>query len=123
MDNYPALTIKQPFAALVARGIKDVENRSWSTDYRGPIFIHAGRAWDETPLPVPMWVPDREIFTYGAIIGTVNLIDVIRNSDSPWADQGFHHWLIKDAELFEAPVPARGKLGLWYPARDLTTGA
>ena len=32
-----ALTIKQPWASLIVHGIKDIENRTWRTDYRGPL--------------------------------------------------------------------------------------
>jgi hypothetical protein len=38
------LSIRQPWAGLIVAGIKDIENRSWSTSYRGPILIHAGKA-------------------------------------------------------------------------------
>lgn len=37
-----ALTISQPYASLIAAGEKFVENRTWSTSYRGPLAIHAG---------------------------------------------------------------------------------
>lgn len=40
-----ALTLTQPWAALVALGIKRVETRSWSTRYRGPLLIHAASTW------------------------------------------------------------------------------
>lgn len=42
-----ALTICQPYAELIARGDKPIENRTWPTHYRGPLLIHAGksRAW------------------------------------------------------------------------------
>jgi hypothetical protein len=36
-----ALTLTEPYASLVARGVKRIETRSWSTSYRGPIAIHA----------------------------------------------------------------------------------
>lgn len=39
-----AITIHQPWASLVALGVKHIETRSWSTKYRGPIAIHAGLA-------------------------------------------------------------------------------
>jgi hypothetical protein len=39
-----ALTIKNPAAAAIVGGLKDVENRSWITKYRGPLLIHAARA-------------------------------------------------------------------------------
>src|SRR4051812_32107461 len=35
------LSLKQPWAWTVATGKKRVENRTWSTKYRGPIYIHA----------------------------------------------------------------------------------
>ena len=38
-----ALTIKQPYASLIVEGIKDIENRTWKTNYRGRILIHAGK--------------------------------------------------------------------------------
>jgi hypothetical protein len=44
------LSIRQPYAALICRGIKKAENRSWETKYRGKILIHALRkplAWPE----------------------------------------------------------------------------
>jgi len=38
-----ALTIHQPYASLIARGAKVYETRSWKTNYRGRIAIHAGK--------------------------------------------------------------------------------
>lgn len=46
------LTLHQPWASLIACGVKTIETRSWSTDYRGPLAIHAGKAW---PVPVGEW--------------------------------------------------------------------
>ena len=42
-----ALTIKQPFATLIAKGDKHYEFRSWKTNYRGEILIHAGKSVEE----------------------------------------------------------------------------
>jgi hypothetical protein len=36
------LTLKQPWATLVANGLKEYEFRSWKTNYRGKLLIHAG---------------------------------------------------------------------------------
>ena len=49
--NMKALTICQPYAELVLRGEKPVENRTWEMTYRGPLLIHAGksRAWLTPP--------------------------------------------------------------------------
>lgn len=44
------LTLKQPWATLVAEGIKKYEFRSWKTKYRGKILIHAGTGIDKEEL-------------------------------------------------------------------------
>ncbi len=41
-----ALTIRQPWAWAITCGLKRVENRTWSTNYRGPLLIHAGKTVD-----------------------------------------------------------------------------
>ena len=41
-----AITIKQPWASLIVHGIKDIENRSWSTKFRGRVLIHAAGVVD-----------------------------------------------------------------------------
>lgn len=46
------LTIRQPWAQLIAVGAKTIETRPFSTKYRGPLAIHAGKAW---PVPVGEW--------------------------------------------------------------------
>ncbi len=40
-----ALTLTQPWASLVAVGAKRIETRSWETNYRGTIAIHAAKGW------------------------------------------------------------------------------
>lgn len=41
------LTLKQPWATLIAKGLKEYEFRSWKTSYRGPLLIHAGLGMDK----------------------------------------------------------------------------
>ena len=45
-----AITIKQPFASLIAAGIKEYEFRTWKTKYRGDILIHAGKGIDKEAM-------------------------------------------------------------------------
>lgn len=45
-----AITIKQPFASLIAEGYKIYEFRSWKTKYRGEILIHAGKGIDKEAM-------------------------------------------------------------------------
>lgn len=116
----PALTVKQPWASLIMTGIKDIENRSWITDYRGPIFIHAGQKWDSDPLPEGVEVPYPKLWTEtalpkGVILGTVELVDIVTNSKSDWAIEGEHHWVLRNPDHLSAPIPWRGQMGLWRP--------
>jgi hypothetical protein len=43
------LSIRQPWAYLITRGSKNIENRSWPTNYRGPVLIHASLKIDKQP--------------------------------------------------------------------------
>lgn len=44
-EPIPVLTLHQPWASLIGCGVKTIETRSWSTRYRGPIALHAGRTF------------------------------------------------------------------------------
>lgn len=85
-----AITIRQPWASLIAFGDKIYETRSWSTKYRGPVAIHAGKNLDKdafryliTPLATmeqlqkcgitPYTVDD---LPYGAVIAMADLVEV-----------------------------------------------
>jgi hypothetical protein len=46
-----AISIRQPWAWLIVNGMKDIENRTWKTNYRGQLFIHASSKFDNRPLP------------------------------------------------------------------------
>ena len=73
MTEISVLSIKQPYASWIVYGSKFCENRTWSTSYRGELFIHAS-SWsredgvsldpDDYDYPVPI----------GHIIGSVNLL-------------------------------------------------
>lgn len=47
-----ALTLHQPWASLIAVGAKSIETRSWRTNYRGPLAIHAGKRVPSSSLRV-----------------------------------------------------------------------
>src|SRR3954471_7219824 len=70
-----ALSIKQPWAALLVHGRKTIEVRRWPTARRGTILIHAGLIADDRP---EAWkhVPDELIALAnlkGGFIGSANL--------------------------------------------------
>lgn len=109
-----ALTVKQPWAgAIFSRG-KNIENRSWSTHYRGPLLIHAGARFDREAIEMIRPALGEE-WGRGRIIGCVDLVDCVRGHRSKWADKGSWHWILKNARALKSPVIAKGKLGLWIP--------
>jgi hypothetical protein len=124
-----ALTIRQPWAWAIAAGHKPVENRSWTTSYRGPLAIHAGKGIDRHALPfvrellAPLGVDPTELeqpLIRGAVIATAELVDVCAraaNGDTcdcgPWAEPGQFHWRLANVQRLAEPVPVTGRLGLW----------
>ena len=107
-----ALTVKQPWASLIASGTKDVENRSWRTYYTGPLLIHAGLGVDVDDLLV--WRDQLpKLLPQGRVVARVELVDCVRDSPSVWAVQGQWHWLLAEAKPLRAGAVVRGRLGLW----------
>ena len=106
-----ALTVKQPWATLLVAGVKDVENRSWSTNHRGPLWIHAGKGRDAPPPGVTL---DESLdYPTGVLLGTVDLVDIIQDSTSQWGEPGSYHWVVQPMVALARPIPMRGRLGLW----------
>lgn len=50
MNKMKVITLKQPWATLVAEGLKKYEFRSWKLNYRGEILIHAGKSIDKEAM-------------------------------------------------------------------------
>ncbi len=92
-----ALSVRQPWASAIVHLGKSVENRSWrrpnpGLEFRGPVCIHAAKGMTRAEYeeaaefirsvggdcPLPDALPR------GGIIGVATVIDVVRQSDSPW---------------------------------------
>jgi hypothetical protein len=110
-----ALSVRQPWAWLIIHGGKNVENRTWRTEHRGPLLIHAAKTRDTGYVPVG--VPD-ELLT-GGIVGVVELVDVVDDHDSPWSAPGHVHWVLENPRPLQF-LPCRGRQHLFavdYPPR------
>lgn len=107
------LSVKQPWATLIIHHRKNVENRGWSTRYRGLVAIHASLRPDRDAHP-QLWelVGGETAVPYGAVIGVVRLVDVVRDAASVWAEPGAVHWVLTDPRPVAEPIPWRGGLGL-----------
>ena len=105
MDSTKAISVKQPWANMIAAGEKTIETRTWKTSYRGPLLIVSSRK-PATPPPA------------GHIVAMVRMIDCrpmeprdIEYACCPMYD-GAYSWVF-DTIRVVAPIPARGKLGLY----------
>jgi hypothetical protein len=107
-----ALSIRQPWAGLIVDGIKDVENRSQRTHLRGRICVHASLRPDLGPEVLRLML-SRHQTQDGAVLGTVEIIDCVRNANSPWALPYMWHWLLADARPLRRPIPLTGQLGFF----------
>jgi hypothetical protein len=108
-----ALTVKQPWAWAILHAGKDIENREWRTHYRGPLAVHAGaRLHRDAALPrrSPMLGPRDLVFS--AILGVVDLVDVVESNRSKWF-HGTFGWVLKNPRPLARPILCKGRLGLW----------
>jgi ASCH domain-containing protein len=105
-----AITIRQPWAELIVRGDKDVENRSWRTNHRGPLLIHAGGSVNRGSFAKHGVPEDAE---RSAIIGIVEVVDCTQERTSSWHEEGSWGWYLKRARRFRKPVPMKGRRGLF----------
>lgn len=121
-----AITIKQPWATLIAKGYKEYEFRTWKTKYRGEILIHSGKVIDKKAMAR---FEDLNLeYPIGCIIAKANLTDCIPVDDefrkkvipqnpsvynglnkTDWNGYGFK---LENVEEI-TPVKTNGKLSLW----------
>ena len=122
MTAMKALTVCQPYAELIARGLKPIENRTWPTAYRGPIAIHAGKSRE--------WMDPEDLEAYpamafGAVVAVARVVACLKYDDvAPWPNRWRHlrqheHaggpwcWVLEDVRRLPVPLPCRGAQGLW----------
>lgn len=113
--NIKALTVSQPYASLIASGEKRVENRTWPTDYRGTLAIHAGTGRQY------LTKIELEAYNTGCVIALCTLVDCVRlgmlarywptlhaseYAQGPWC------WVLSDIRKIERYY-IKGKRGLW----------
>jgi len=113
-----ALSIRQPWAWLIVHGHKDVENRTWKTDFRGKVLIHAGKQTDWGCVSgtkiIGHNIPPPDILEAqcGGIVGVATIIDcVFCDSKSPWFT-GPYGFILDFAKPLSF-MPCRGRLGFF----------
>ena len=136
------LSIRQPWASMIVRGLKRFEVRSWSTEYRGQLIIHASSAAPTKAFAEAVFKDDLDLgklmskvgmsslddlraLPRSAIVGAVTLHDVL-DSDQTAAQTTVDdasvlgelagdnsYWLLKDAIEIVPITNIDGKLNLW----------
>lgn len=102
---YKAISLKQPFANLVASGRKTIETRKWATKYRGDLVICSSQK--------------PKIEPYGKALCIVELYDVrpMTKKDENKACiklyTGAYAWLLRNLRKIDAPIPVKGSLGIF----------
>jgi hypothetical protein len=115
----PALSVRQPWAWLIVKGVKDIENRPRRTHYRGPLLIHAGLGLDGYTESIE-WVERNhgisvpsELET-GGIVGVVEVIDCVESHKSKWFKKGNFGWVMANPHPLKFRR-CKGALGLFRP--------
>lgn len=124
-----ALTIKQPWAALIAVGLKPIENRKRRINYRGPLLIHVSgkmpfkpAAWDRfcEDHPEAAGIDYKSLLEQcGRIICQVELIDCIpiaslpKNLQGHWTAEGPMCWILQNPRPFDGMPKAKGNQNTW----------
>lgn len=152
-----ALTVQQPWAWAIMHGGKSIENRTQLWSYRGSLAIHAGLRWSDRGARDPRVnraiadrlsqtdkITENAIRIAGAILGTVELVDVHHDAGccKPWGEHGevettrsrsnrerygtrdvshrtITHLVLKDPRPLAVPIGCTGALGLWAPPSDV----
>ena len=125
-----ALTIREPWASLIINEYKKYEFRSWKTNYRGKILIHAGLGTDKEMLE--RFKNYNLSYVNGAIIGEATLVDCILvgkefnnnllNIDSTVYGKSSYvekyAWKLENIVKYKEPIFCKGQLGLWNYDKD-----
>ena len=136
-----ALSLTQPWATLVAIGAKRIETRSWYTNYRGLLAIHAASSFPWRVRLLCLEHPYIDVliaggislrslkeplpgFPRGAIIAVVDLVDCLETGEGfvappepEWSfgdfSPGRFAWILENVCRLKKPLACKGMLGLW----------
>lgn len=122
-DSTPyVLSIRQPWVELILSGQKTIEVRTWKTNFRGELYLHAGKSIDYDA--VSYYNLGSFIFTTGSILGRALLTDCIKFDQTSWEtlrplhlnydtlDKNKYGFILEKIERIE-PIPMKGKLGIF----------
>lgn len=125
----PVLSVRQPWAWAIISGGKDVENRSRSSKFRGRLYVHASKAPAEDvdemcekaaeekgvePARIRARYEREEAL--GKVIGSVEVVDVVTESDSRWFEENQFGFVLRKPRRLAEPISLSGGLGIFNAA-------
>jgi hypothetical protein len=102
-------------------GMKDIENRTWSTSYRGPVLVHASLRADAITtdeIERRFGVLLSSDIPLGGVIGMTEIIDCVRPHPSRWYALGCYGFVLANSRPLPF-VPWKGALSLRSASADL----
>ncbi len=119
-----ALSFHQPRAEQIVRGEKTVDIRTWQTAYRGPLAVHAAATRRDARCRALGFDPDA--LAYGALLGTVELVEIRaldaesyaalqaqHRLDQPFPGAPCFGWFFAAPQRLPAPLHTAGRRRLF----------
>lgn len=133
--KYQAISLWQPWASLIALGVKRFETRSWTTNYRGPLVICAAKRWNaELKEFAEVFSADFDLglsaLPLGCALAVADLTRIYRTEDAApdqsarelafgdWSP-GRYCWRMDNVRPFPEPIPVKGAQGLFTVELEL----
>jgi hypothetical protein len=129
-----AITIRQPWAWITIHSGKNIENRGWSTNVRGPVLIHAAKGMTRNEYEDALdsahdvlgnvgieRIPEPQKLHRGGIVGVADLVDVLtpKGQRYGWHMPDQFGFVLRNARPLPF-LPCKGALGFWgdFEIRD-----
>jgi len=130
VQEWPALSVQQPWAELLVSGRKSIEIRTWTTDYRGRLWLHvSSKSRPELERRFGL-----ENAHKGGFIGSIKLSAIVPMTSERWVQwrsshldegqykPGLFAWIMEAPHRFLTPVHGKGQLRLFEPPVDVRSG-
>lgn len=111
-----AQTLWQPWASLVAEGLKRVETRCWATKYRGPLAHFSERFLRHKPSGL---IEPKGYVLCTCTLVSIELVENVRDDldDRELAfgnfEDGRYAWFLENIQRLVRPIPTKGNRLLW----------
>lgn len=115
-----AISIKQPWAYAILHLGKNIENRTWKTNYRGRVLIHASKNFDNIGFQAMIKICPYLDFKLlnsiknsprGCIVGAIDIVGCVSYSTTSWFF-GPYGWVLENPQSI-SPIPYKGQLGFF----------